>query len=200
MTFYVAVRAASEPVRFKLLATEIASHVEDKWQHGELCPGQFIYHHWENPHSEYAQSVRFIFNKHIGDANVMVRRGKSMTEAPLKLTPPYYELTPSMHDGSIDFCNAVYGDHVFLAISGGHHCMTYEVKAVEIDASDCHEFHGGGHGTNGVRAVDPMHFEYGSCAQDEYVDFGLTLTEADYHCALTPAARVPAVCCCYTSH
>ena len=180
LTFYIGVRASSEPIRFRLLATEITSHAGATWQHGELCPGQFIYHHWENPHGGYA-SVRFIFNKHIGDANVMVRRAASFTEAPLKLTPPFYELTAEMHDGSIEFCNAEQGEHVFLAISGGHHCMTYEVKAVEIPLDECHEFHGGAPGNGQVTDVDPMHFEYSSCEAHEYVDFSLTLTEADYH-------------------
>ena len=86
-----------------------------------------------------------------------------------------------MHDASVDFCNTAQGEHVFLTIVGGHHCMTYEAKAIEIPLDECNELHGGSHGLGTVTPIDPMHFEYGSCEPDEYVDFSLTLLASDYH-------------------
>ena len=75
---------------FKLLATKIKSHLVDNIQlHGELCPGNFIYHHWEHMHVGEERSVRFRITKHGGDGSVMVRTGASFDAAPLKLEPPY---------------------------------------------------------------------------------------------------------------
>ena len=54
---------------YKLLVSEIPSQLELKhYVHGELCPGSFLYHHYEHAHSGERKNIRFKFVLHTGDA------------------------------------------------------------------------------------------------------------------------------------
>ena len=77
LTYFVSVQCSeADSASFKLLATKIKSHLVNNIQlHGELCPGNFIYHHWEHMHVGEERSVRFRITKHGGDGSVMVRTG-----------------------------------------------------------------------------------------------------------------------------
>ena len=91
LTYYISIRCSdAAPASFKMLGTAIVSRlVNDISVHGELCPGGFMYHHWEHAYVGEEKSVRFRITKHGGDGSVMVRHGASFDEAPLKLQPPY---------------------------------------------------------------------------------------------------------------
>ena len=91
LTYYISIRCSdAAPASFKMLGTAIMSHlVNDISVHGELCPGGFMYHHWEHAYVGEKKSVRFRITKHGGDGSVVVRHGASFDEAPLKLQPPY---------------------------------------------------------------------------------------------------------------
>ena len=105
LVFHAAVRCgAASGQRFKLLATEIASHATDRWVHGEICPGDFVYHHWEHDEAGEYRDVRFEILKHEGDMSAMVRSAPSFAEAPMKLAPPYLEVLEGESHASIDMC------------------------------------------------------------------------------------------------
>ena len=190
LTYYVSVQcSAGSSASFKLLATKIKSHlINGVSVHGELCPGNFIYHHWEHQHVGEERSVRFRITKHGGDGSVMVRHGASVDEAPLKLAPPYLHMGSSDEHAYIEYCNAtdaVYSnDHVYVMFVGGEHCMSYEVVAEEEPNSECSGMgHGSAHSAAYVSAtsIAPHHFVYGSCSGSEWVDFKLELSASDYH-------------------
>jgi hypothetical protein len=190
LTFYLSVRCGpSAGARYKLLATEFRSNLENGVSvHGEVCPGGFVYHHWEHFFEGELRSVKFKLTMHSGDGAIAVRHGASFAEAPLKLAPPYLELEAGMHHTEIEYCEAkdavTSHDHVYLLIAGGTHCLTYEVVAEEEPNDVCHELDassGQGHGYNTATHISPQHFVYSSCIGSDWVDFSLTLTPADYH-------------------
>ena len=135
LTYYVSVRASdSAPAQFKMIATAIKSHLVNSVSvHGEICPGAFIYHHWEHAHVGEKRSVRFRITKHGGDGYFLVRHGTTLDSAPLKLAPPYLHMHAPDEHAHIEYCNAsdsvgdsaagVEGDHVYVMLVGGEHCM-----------------------------------------------------------------------------
>ena len=123
---------------------------------------------------------------------MMVRSAASFEEAPMKLAPPYLEVIEGESHASIDMCGCedAAQEHSYLALVGGRHCASYEVRATDItditDGPTCHELaHSSSNGETAAQTwateMSPHHFEYGSCTMDEYVDFSLTLDESDYH-------------------
>jgi hypothetical protein len=68
LTYVASVKCSSaDSASFKLLATAIKLHLVDGISiHGELCPGNFTYHHWEHQHIGGERSVRFRLTKHGG--------------------------------------------------------------------------------------------------------------------------------------
>jgi hypothetical protein len=192
LTYFASVKCSSaDSASFKLLATAIKSHlVNDISIHGELCPGNFIYHHWEHQHVGEERSVRFRLTKHGGDGSIKVRHGASFDEAPLKLEPPYLHMGEDVEHAFVEFCNATdatcSNEHVYVMLVGGEHCMSYEIVAEEEPNNECV---GMGHGTSSSLAdalaeaaeVAPHHFVYASCSGSEWVDFKLTLSADDYH-------------------
>ena len=136
LTYYVSVRASdSAPASFKMIATAIKSHLVNGISvHGEICPGAFIYHHWEHAYLGEKRSVRFRITKHGGDGYFLVRHGTTLDSAPLKLAPPYLHMHAPDEHAHIEYCNAsdsvgdsaagVEGDHVYVMLVGGEHCMS----------------------------------------------------------------------------
>ena len=156
--------------------------------HGELCPGGILYHHWEHMHANESRSVRFTITKHGGDGSVMLRHGKSLDEAPLKLEPPYEHMGPSAHSAAVQFCNATdavqSNDHVYVMMVGGEHCFSYEIVAAEVPNHECVGMgHGSAHAADYAAAtpIAPHHYVYASCAGSEWVDFQLSFAPSDYH-------------------
>ena len=190
LTYYISVKCGdADSASFKLLGTAIMSHlVTGVSVHGELCPGGFIYHHWEHAYAGELKSVKFRITKHGGDGSVMVRHGASFDEAPLKLAPPYAHMDESVHHTYVEYCNAsdavVTNDHVYVMIVGGEHCMSYEIVAEDEPNEVCVGM-GHGDGTTGdyiqAKSVGLHHFEYASCTGDEWVDFSLYARAEDYH-------------------
>jgi hypothetical protein len=190
LTYFVSVRCSdASPASFKLIASAIQSHlVNGVSVHGELCPGGFIYHHWEHNHVNEKRSVRFHLTKHGGDGYFLVRHGASFDEAPMKLAPPYLHMGEHDEFQDIEYCNASdafeSNDRVFVMLIGGTHCMSYEIMAEEQPNSECE---GMGHGDGVANAyinaeeIAPHHFVHGSCVNDDWVDFKFTLTAEDEH-------------------
>ena len=190
LVFYLSVRCGpSAGASYKLLATEFRSALQNGVSvHGEVCPGGFVYHHWEHYFEGELRSVKFKLTMHSGDGAIAVRHGASFSEAPLKLAPPYLELTPGTHHSEIEYCNAkdavTSHDHVYVLIAGGHHCLSYELVSEEEPNEVCHALDassGQGHGYGTATHISPHHFVYGSCIGSDWVDYSLTLTAADYH-------------------
>ena len=173
--------------QFKLLASKTASHASDRWTHGEVCPGNFFYHHWEHSSAGERRDVRFEIVIHTGDMSAMVRRAASFAEAPLKLAPPNLPVEACHSRAHIDLCQLQdeHSEHGYLALVGGQHCVSYEVRAIDItDEGTCVELgHDSAHaaGQLDAKAVVPHHFEYGSCKEGEWVDYSLTLQSSDAH-------------------
>ena len=190
LTYFVSVRCSpSSGASFKFLTSAIKSHLVNRQSvHGELCPGGFIYHHWEHDSIGEVKSVKFTVTKHGGDGSIMVSHGASFDEAPLKLAPPYLYLDENTEHTFVEYCNATDAvnshDHVYVTLVGGVHCMSYEIMAQEEPNSECHGMgHGSEHSAGYIdaKSISPHHFVHGSCSGSEWVDFSLTLSAADYH-------------------
>ena len=69
-------------------------------------------------------------------------------------------------------------------LSGGEHCMSYEIVAEEMPNAECV---GMGHNSavateyTSATPIAPHHFVYSSCTANEWVDFALYLSPSDYH-------------------
>ena len=111
----------------------------------------------------------------------------------MKLAPPYLEVGEGESHASIDMCGCedAEQEHSYLALVGGRHCASYEVRAIDItDLSGgpkkCHELaHSSSNGETAAQSwateMSPHHFEYGSCREGEWVDYSLKLRAEDAH-------------------
>lgn len=187
----------AEGMAFKLRAVEVRAQLPNGLtRSGEVCPGSVIYHHWEHSHVGELRNVKFHFTAHAGDGKVVVRGTELFDGAPLKLEPPYDELTHAELHHDVGACGVRAHSpsspfYTYVAIFGGEHCLAYDVVASELATEEVcvtqsSRYYGGSGGHHAdeslvAKSVSPHHAVYDSCEPGEWVDYVLTLMASDSH-------------------
>lgn len=101
-TFFFSVHCqdvGDEPRQFRLVAFQVEQILElDKQYHGEVTPGEWVYHSYAVPADGHAHNFSFHVVKHTGDLEVVTRH----EYVPIKLIPPYTHL-------GVEVVDAVHG-------------------------------------------------------------------------------------------
>ena len=82
--------------------------------HGEVCPGDVIFHYFERDSHPGVDSVRFKIQMHTGEMYYYTSHG----HPPLKMIPPFRHITSLEADGkpiNVSICDMEAGKH-YLAI------------------------------------------------------------------------------------
>jgi hypothetical protein len=130
--FYLSVKCGSEAVpQFTIIAMLVPAALDQgTTYHGEVCPGEWIYHYYkhENPTQGTNYHVEFQITKSKGDFFYLTRH----EQPPIKLIPPYSHMNSSTVDAYAQVCNIEAGKH-YIGIRGGHHCAKYDVEITVFD-------------------------------------------------------------------
>ena len=119
-------KVGSQKRSFRMVIYAIEEFLElDHEYHGEVSPGEWVYHSYTVPSDGVAHNFTFHLIKHTGDLDMVTRHDV----VPIKLIPPY------THAGDDDFevdtmvCNSLPGEKVYLGMYGGLHLASYEITA-----------------------------------------------------------------------
>eukprot|EP01044_Picomonas_judraskeda_P001185 COSAG03_NODE_65_length_15137_cov_3.350446_7_plen_940_part_00 len=178
-SYFFGVHCGPEPTRFRVLAELVHAAVHDgDLIAGEICPGQWMYHHYTTEAQQLSNGnhlhVDFTVKLYTGDLEYMT----SHDQAPIKLIPPYVETSASkqLERGTerVSICNVEHG-RSYLGLHGGHHCAMYEVAVHVYSDSDseCEEMtHSRSADSHGE--LEELQFEHNlirSCTAGSFVDF-----------------------------
>ena len=199
--YYLSVRCGPGLVHYRVLTQLIQAHIQDgATVHGEICPGDWVYHYYPyvpevegNSTADSGgggghgrrlqahggagdhQNLRFTLKLHSGDMFYLTRHNYP----PIKLIPPF-RATDAYHQLStgeyveVELCTVEVGRH-YMGLRGGSHCSEYEIE-VEVfydHEANCTEME---HDTDlqtseEATALVLDHFMLGSCAKHAYVDY-----------------------------
>ena len=177
--FFLLVRCNRAPVRFRVAPLAIHTKLEEGHvQHGELCPGGWIYHTYtvnstEVPDPTRPVHIRAHFWKYLGDFHALSRRD----QPPVKLSPPYQTMGTLTHELDLDLCNVETGHVNFFALHGGDYCAVYDV-ILHVHQGPCNATEKYVHSSN-VDTSTHLNVNgtvYSSCDPHEWADFYLPVT------------------------
>ena len=157
--YYLSVRCGPGLVHYRVLTQLIQAHIQDgATVHGEICPGDWVYHYYPyvpevegNSTADSGgggggghgrrlqahggagdhQNLRFTLKLHSGDMFYLTRHNYP----PIKLIPPF-RATDAYHQLStgeyveVELCTVEVGRH-YMGLRGGSHCSEYEIE-VEV--------------------------------------------------------------------
>ena len=182
-TYFFSVHCGAEPARFRIFVELIQAAVHDgDLVAGEICPGQWIYHHYtvdSNALSSGAAAhIDFEIKLYTGDVEYMTRH----EHPPIKLIPPYGETSASKQlqfgAETVSICNVEHGIS-YLGLHGGHHCSMYEVSAHVYSDSDrpcTAQLHTANAAAYGALEEVPLdHNLVRSCRAGRFVEFYIDL-------------------------
>ena len=149
--------------------------------HGEVCPGDWVYHSYLVPTNTTNRSnFQFHLVKHTGDVDIVVRHNL----IPLKLVPPFTHVDAADYEADTQVCHTEPGETVYLGLLAGHHCASYEISVSIIpEGLPCAEPPHAARGANSTTAAQLVvdHFKLGSCAPNGWFDMYVDVTEHAMH-------------------
>ena len=122
-------RVGTQVRRFRMVIYAIEEFLQlDHEYHGEVSPGEWVYHSYTVPSDGAAHNFTFHLIKHTGDLEIVTRHDV----VPIKLIPPYTHAGDADYEIDTMVCNSLPGETIYLGMYGGAHLASYEIFASEL--------------------------------------------------------------------
>ena len=196
----------SRDVSFRAVVMRVESELAlGHKQHGEVCPGGWVYFHYAVDPADVGRDLVFTVEKYEGDFSAKFQH----EYAPVRLIYPYSVVAEEDEFVTLHACDVEANDHLYVGVKGGEHCAVFDILAhfanETATGGACNEEEGAYHGgssahtlneTDGtisavldlfalvpdVVVVEDNIFQYGSCLPNAWaplMQFALVDTTVD---------------------
>ena len=125
----------SRDVNFRAVVMRIESELElNHKQHGEVCPGGWVYFHMAVAAADAGRDLLFTIEKYEGDFSAKAQH----EYAPVRLVYPYIVIAEADEYATLRACDVEENDHVYVGVKGGEHCALFDILAHWADEADGH--------------------------------------------------------------